>query len=100
MLAVTVLVAIVTSLLALTAAWATGSLSGRRLAAAAGVTLETVGALAIFMAANVTLGMTLVLGLRATTRFYPTLYEIADIALLILSLLQALLYQGWRLSRR
>ena len=92
-------IAMATSLLALALAWWTGSLSLRRLVRAAGVALETVGAVAIFMAANVALGMTLVLGLRLLTPFYPTLYEMADVTLLILSVLQAVAYQAWRLSR-
>jgi hypothetical protein len=92
-------IATATSVIALTLAWWTGTLSLRRSIRAAGIALETVGAVAIFMAANVTLGMTLVLGLRILTPIYPTLYEMADIALLILSLLQALTYQAWRLSR-
>jgi hypothetical protein len=92
-------IAIATSVLALALAWWTGSMSRRRVVRAAGIALETVGAVAIFLAANVALGMTLVLGLRALTPFYPTLYEMADVALLILSVLQALMYQAWRLSR-
>ena len=92
-------IAITTSVLALGLAWWSGSLSLRRMIRAAGVALETVGAVAVFMAANVTLGMTLVLGLRMLTRFYPTLYEMTDMAVLILSVLQALTYQAWRLSR-
>ena len=92
-------IAMATSVIALTLAWWTGTLSLRRIIRAAGIVLETVGAVAIFMAANVTLGMTLVLGLRLLTPFYPTLYEMADVALLFLSVLQALTYQAWRLSR-
>jgi hypothetical protein len=94
-----VLIALTTSLLALALAWATGNLSLERMTRAVVVTLETVGAAAIFMTINVTLGVTLVLSLRFLTPFYPTLYEIADLALLILSVLQALIYQAWRGSR-
>jgi hypothetical protein len=92
-------VALATSTAALLLAWWTGSLSVRTMARAVGVALETVGAVAIFMAVNVALGVTLVLALRVLTRLYPTLYEMADVAVLILSVLQALTYQAWRLSR-
>ena len=92
-------VALATSVAALILAWWAGSLSLRRMMRALAVALETVGAVAIFMGVNMTLGMTLVLSLRVLTPFYPTLYEMADVTLLILSVLQALTYQAWRLSR-
>lgn len=61
--------------------------------------VETVGAVAIFLAINVAVGMVLVLGGRVLTPFYLSLYEMADVALLVLSSFQALVYQGWRVSR-
>jgi hypothetical protein len=61
--------------------------------------VETVGAVAIFFAINVAIGIVLVLGGRVLTPFYLSLYEMADVALLVLSTLQALVYQGWRVAR-
>ena len=58
--------------------------------------METVGAVAIFLACNVAVGAVLVLSGRVLTPFYLSLYEMADVALLVLSSFQALVYQGWR----
>ena len=74
-----------------------GSLAA--LARALGQATETVGAVSIFMALNVAAGMILVLAARKLTPYYFSLYEIADVALLILSLFQALVYQTWRRAR-
>ena len=74
-----------------------GSLAG--LARALAQAVETLGAIAIFMALNVAVGMFLVLAARKLTPYYFSLYEIADVALLILSLVQALVYQTWRRPR-
>jgi hypothetical protein len=63
------------------------------------IAVETVGAVTIFLAVNVAVGMTLVLAMRVLTPFYLSLYEVADAALLVLSALQALVYQGWRSAR-
>ena len=67
-----------------------------RLGRAALFALETLGAVTLFMAMNVAVGMTVVLGARALTPYYFSLYEVADIALLGLSAVQALVYQAWR----
>lgn len=74
-----------------------GSLAGFRRAVREAV--ETVGAVAIFMALNVAAGMFLVLAARKLTPYYFSLWEIADVALLVLSLFQALVYQTWRRRR-
>jgi fructose-specific phosphotransferase system IIC component len=67
-----------------------------RLGAAVVFAVETVGAVVLILVANLAIGATLVLVLRRLDVYYTTLYEIADVSLVILSLLQALLFQAWR----
>lgn len=76
---------------------ARGRIAGVR--AAVGVVLEVVGATVLFFAANLVVGAALVLAARRLTPFYTTLYEVTDVALLILSLLQALTLTAWRQSK-
>ena len=71
----------------------------RRLGAAVVVAVETVGAAVLFFAANVVVGITCVLAARRLTPFDLTIYEVSDLALLIISLLQALVFEAWRRSR-
>ena len=76
-------------------------LAGRRrgmrgLAVAVLSTVEIVGATTIFFVVNLAIGAVLVLTVRQLTPYYPSLYEVADVALLILSLLQALIFETWR----
>jgi hypothetical protein len=66
------------------------------LVTAIGVVLETIGATVLFFAANLTVGATLVLAGRWFSAFYTTLYEVADITLLIVSVVQALTVTIWR----
>ena len=80
----------VTSGFAVALAWPRGSGTfGKALLA----TVEVVGATALFFAANVAVGMSLVLGARRFTPYHPTLYEVSDVALLLFSLVQALVLQ-------
>jgi len=67
--------------------------------AALGLVLEVVGATVLFFAANVLVGAAVVLAARALTPFYPTLYEITDITLLIFSFGEALAITAWRQVR-
>jgi hypothetical protein len=71
----------------------------RRLGTALGVALETVGATVIFFVANVIVGSLLILVARRLTPYYLTLYEVTDVSLLVLSVLQAVTFQAWRSTR-
>jgi hypothetical protein len=62
---------------------------------ALGRTLECVGLAVVMLAANVMVGMVVVLGLRAATGHFVSLYPNADLTLLVLSLVQALVLQAW-----
>jgi hypothetical protein len=73
------------------------ALGGRRgvsrLGAAVVVLVETVGATALFYAANVVIGVPLILAARRLTPYDLTLYDASDLALLILSMVQAILFR-------
>jgi hypothetical protein len=58
--------------------------------------LECVGLTMVFFAANLALGALLTLAVRALTPLFVSLYLSADVSLLVLSALQALVYQRWR----
>ena len=90
------LIVLGTSALVLLPALLRGGRPLARLGRAVLLGLETLGAVAVFMAMNVAVGMTVVLGARALSPYYFSLYEVADIALLVLSAFQALVYQAWR----
>jgi hypothetical protein len=83
----------ITSLVGVAIGWR-GGLAG--LASAVGVVLETIGATVLFFVANLAVGATLVLAGRSYAYFYTTLYEVTDITLLIVSVIQALLVTIWR----
>jgi hypothetical protein len=96
-------------LLSLVAATSAGALHlarrrGRRVApgelrAAALGALECAGLAVVFFVANLALGALLTLVVRALTPLFVSLYLSADVSLLVLSALQALVYQRWRDSR-
>jgi hypothetical protein len=90
-------VAALTSLLAV--------LGGRRwgwhrLGSAIIATVELIGATTLFFVANLAVGMVLVLAVRLVTPFYPSLYEVTDVALLLVSLAQASIVESWRRPSR
>jgi hypothetical protein len=58
--------------------------------------LECVGLTIVFFVANLALGALLTLVVRALTPLFVSLYLSADVSLLVLSALQALVYQRWR----
>src|SRR5262245_27091642 len=58
--------------------------------------LECVGASLLFPAINVLFAATLILGLRALTRTFVSIYVINDVTWLVLSLLQGLTFWWWR----
>ena len=68
------------------------------LGAAIGLTLEVIGATVVFFVANLSAGVVVVLLARALSVFYTTLYEVADISLLAIALVQAITLTAWRLS--
>jgi fructose-specific phosphotransferase system IIC component len=83
---------------AITSAVAVGIGARRRRAGvgvAIGAVLEVVGATVLFFVANLLVGAALVLIARRFTPYYTTLYEVTDLALLVLSLLQALTFTAW-----
>jgi hypothetical protein len=58
-------------------------------------TLECVGATLVFYMANLTLGMLAILTARVLRGGFVSLYLASDLTLLVLSCLQALVFQGW-----
>jgi hypothetical protein len=58
--------------------------------------LECVGLTAAFFVANLALGALLTVAIRALTPLFVSLYLSGDVSLLVLSALQALVYQRWR----
>jgi hypothetical protein len=86
---------------------AAGALEWRRhrhpapaLRAAAGRALEAVGLAVLFFLANVGTGALLTVAARALDVGFISIYLSTDVTLLVLSLLQALVFQGWREARR
>jgi len=69
------------------------------LPAAMGETLECIGLAAIFLAGNLAVGAALVFGSRIFLDRFISVYGLSDIALVLLSLLQAIVLQSWRRSR-
>ena len=59
-------------------------------------TLECLGLVVIFFLANFAVGTALILGLRALTGRFISVYIVNDATLAILSLLQALVIHRWR----
>lgn len=70
------------------------------LPAAMGETLECIGLAAIFLAGNLAVGGALVFGFRIFSGRFISVYGLSDIALALLSLLQAMVLQSWQRSRR
>ena len=58
--------------------------------------LECLGLVVIFLLVNVAVGVALILGFRALTGQFITIYIVNDATLAILSLLQALVLHRWR----
>src|SRR5262245_29061557 len=67
-----------------------------RLGAAIGRMLETVGAVLIFLAANLLVAVVLVMALRSVTDRFVSVYVTDDAVWLGLALLQGLVFQWWR----
>lgn len=69
------------------------------LRAAAVRAAETVGLTVVFFAANVGTGAAVAVAARSLGLGFVSLYLSADVTLLVLSLLQALVWQRWRETR-
>jgi hypothetical protein len=93
---VLLLAAVAITSLAAAVALVRGGVSG--LGAALGLTLEVIGATVVFFVANVGVGVALVLAGRSLSIFYTTLYEVADVSLLVIALVQAIGVTAWRTS--
>lgn len=65
------------------------------LRAAGGLMLAWLGLTAVFFSGNVLVGMTVAHVVRTLTPLFVSLYRPNDLTLLILSALQALLFQCW-----
>ncbi|SRR6266446_6017283 len=57
---------------------------------------EILGTALLFFMVNLAVGVTTVLALRATTGWFLSVYLLNDLSLLVLSGLQALLFDSWR----
>ena len=91
-----VLIVGVTSLGAYLAATRFADLRRGELRGAVMETLECLGLVVIFFLANFAVGTTLILGLRALTGRFISVYIVNDATLAVLSLLQALVLHRWR----
>ena len=58
--------------------------------------LECLGVTLIFLGVNLGAAVIVILAARVLTREFLSLYLAADETLLVLSLIQALIFQGWR----
>ena len=75
-------------------------LNRRALGLAVGEALECVGLAVVFLVVNVLAGVVLILGLRALTGRFISIYWLNDVSLAVLSLLQALAFHCWRRTKR
>ncbi|HVR71094.1 MAG TPA: hypothetical protein VMT87_09655 [Vicinamibacteria bacterium] len=72
---------------------------GETLRAAASRMLEAIGLTIVFFLGNVATGALLTVAARALNLTFISIYLSTDVTLLVLSLLQALVYQRWREAR-
>jgi asparagine N-glycosylation enzyme membrane subunit Stt3 len=75
-------------------------LPARGLGRALGFLLDVLGLTVVFFAANGAVGIVVVLALRHVMGRFASVHTIDDVALAVLSLLQALLFQSWRAAGR
>ena len=91
-----VLIVALTSLGAYLAATRFAGLRRADLRGAVMETLECLGLVVVFFLANFAVGTALILGLRALTGRFISVYIVNDATLAVLSLLQALVFHRWR----
>ena len=72
-------------------------LSGASLAAAVLEALDYLGLAVLFLFGNLAVGITLIFGLRAMSGRFVSVYILNDVALALLSCLQALVVHCWRM---
>jgi hypothetical protein len=70
--------------------------SPRHLRAAVGTALELIGISALFFVVNVAVGMLAIGAVRGLTSTFVSIYHVSDVSLLVLSLVQGLLFGGWK----
>ena len=75
-------------------------LPGSSLRSAGLKALETVGAAAMFFAANLAAGMIVIAALHALTGWFVSHYILGDVSLLGLSLLQGMVFAWWSSGAR
>ena len=92
----TAFILVLVGLSSLAAALVTRKRARRRLGSAAGKALETIGLAVVFLVLNAALGFSATLLARAATVAFVSLYLNDDVTILVLSGLQALLFQWWR----
>lgn len=88
-------IAAVTSLVAYVLGTRRLRLGRDRLRPAAVEALECLGLAMVFLLGNLVAGVALILGLRALTGRFISIYWLNDIAVLALSVLQALVLHAW-----
>lgn len=66
------------------------------LTAAVGKTLECLGLMLVFFAANAAVGLVAIMGGRSLTGVFVSTYVMSDVAILGISFLQGLLFFCWR----
>ena len=72
------------------------ALRNSKLAPATMEMLECLGLTVLFLVGNLAVGSALILGLRALTGQFISIYWLNDISLLVLSVVQALAFHCWR----
>jgi len=89
------LLPVATSLMALLIARRAGPAS-RSFRHAVHLTLELAGTSTLFLAANIALGVGVVLTLRAVTSVFVSIYVLNDLSIVALSFLQGAVFFCWR----
>jgi hypothetical protein len=80
--------------------WRRLGLAPRALGGALGRAFETLGAALIFFGANFGLSVSVALAVRRFSDGFLSLHQLSEWIVLALSLLQALVFQEWRESKR
>jgi hypothetical protein len=101
MLSVLVLLLVVmTSAAAALVGWRGLRLPGAALGAATARTLECLGLAMVFLAANLALGLALILALGALSGGDVSVYRLDDATIVALSVLQGMVFRWWWSGRR
>ena len=92
---VTALVAFTSFVTYLIAVQRSESVKDRSFGQALSILFECVGSFAVFLTMNICLGIAVVLTIRSVTTTFVSLYMLADVMLVILSMLQGFAFQLW-----